>query len=213
MYRVPCFQPFLSVGGAVDKQRWRSKTDATILTAPQASNWKREGGRYLVGVMGFSGAWRRSGLRGAALAAYVADITAALRAVLTARQAQWGERLVMCSGATDIGVPGAAYHLCAEMDITAMGVTAGAAIRYSIAPLQVLVPIGRRFGDESHVFVRLCDEFVLLGGGTQSAAETREANQQNKPITVICGFGGVADDFTALELPDAIFTHPIRTSS
>jgi len=189
----------------MDSQRWKRKTDAAIMTSARAAAWKREGARHIVGVMGFSGAWRRSGLSGDALKTYIAGIRAALHSTLAALQRQWGTRLVMCSGATDIGVPGCAYHLCEEMGITAMGVTAGAAIRYTIAPMAVLVPVGRRFGDESHIFVGLCDAFVVLGGGPQSDAETRAAHQQGKPVTVIQGFGGAADAFSAEDLPGAVF--------
>lgn len=189
----------------MDSKPWKKKTDAAIMTPARAAAWRRDGDRHLVGVMGFSGAWHRSGHRGEALERYVSGVHAALRAELSALQVAWGARLVMCSGATNSGVPGAAYQTSVALGITTMGVTAGAAIRYTLAPMAVLVPVGRRFGDESHVFVALCDAFLLLGGGAQSEAETRAAHQQEKPITIIQGFGGVADQLSPADLPRARF--------
>ncbi|MEL6347699.1 MAG: hypothetical protein AAFV53_31625 [Myxococcota bacterium] len=189
----------------MNRDRWKNKTDAVVCSPANARRWKADGNLHLVGVMGFSGAWRRSGLRGDVLRQYIDDIDTILRAVLQQRRNTYQEWLVMCSGATNIGVPGKAYQICAELGITTMGVTAAAAARYTLAPMQRLVPVGRRFGDESHVFVDLCDEFVILGGGNQSDAETRAAHQARKPITVIQGFGGAADQFTSTTLPGAIF--------
>ena len=66
--------------------------------------------------------------------------------------------------------------------------------------MDVLVPIGKRFGDESAGFVALCDAFIVLGGGAQSEAECRRASEVGKPITVIQGFGGVADGLVVVNL-------------
>lgn len=199
----------------MDTTRWKKKTEAAVLSPARAAAWKRSANRHIVGVMGFSGAWRRSGLRGEALDNYVNGVHSALRDTFSGRKAEWGARLVMCSGATDIGVPGAAYRICRELNITTMGVTAGAAIRYALAPMAVLVPVGRRFGDESGVFVGLCDAFVLLGGGPQSEAETRAAHQQGKPVTIIRGFGGVADTEGLGALPGVrlVEAHPGRPNT
>jgi hypothetical protein len=124
---------------------------------------------------------------------FVQRAEAALERELLALQATHGDRLVMCSGATNIDVPGLAYTLCARHGITAAGITAGAAIRYRLARMDRLVVVGRRFGDESAVFVAQCDAFVVLGGGPQSAQECRMAGEAGKPVTAIRGFGGAAD--------------------
>lgn len=177
--------------------KWRAKTAAEISKASGFAAWKASGERHVVGVMGYSGAWRRSGLTGPALADYIQRAEDALRGELLARQAAHGDRLVMCSGATDIGVPGLAYALCAQLGITAAGITAGAAIRYRLAAMDRLVVVGRRFGDESAVFISQCDAFVVLGGGPQSARECRLAAEAGKPVTALRGFGGAADALPA----------------
>ncbi|MFT5686319.1 MAG: hypothetical protein ACI8RZ_007275, partial [Myxococcota bacterium] len=51
--------------------KWRVKTDADISDASGFTTWKAAGGRHVVGVMGYSGAWRRSGLTGPALEDFV----------------------------------------------------------------------------------------------------------------------------------------------
>jgi predicted Rossmann-fold nucleotide-binding protein len=180
---------------------WRKKTAADITDPAGFAAWKAEGSRYVVGVMGYSGAWRRSGLTGEALADFVAKAEQALEVVLLSLREAHGERLVVCSGATDIGVPGLAYALCARLGITTAGITAGAAQRYRLATMEKLVVIGRRFGDESAVFVAQCDAFVVLGGGAQSAAECRLAMAAGKPVTAIRGFGGAADALPAEDSP------------
>lgn len=184
-------------------KKWSEKTDATLMTPDGFAGWCQ--GRVVVGVMGFSGAWRRSGLTGPALTDYVLDAEVALSRQLRLLKDEHGEKLVMCSGATDIGVPGLAYRLAAQRGITAAGITAGNAVRYRLGQMAALVVVGRRFGDESAVFVEACHTFLLLGGGPQSADECRRAAAAGKPITIIQGFGGVADAFTAADLPTAAF--------
>ena len=185
--------------------KWREETDADILDATGFADWKTAGARFVVGVMGFSGAWRRSGLSGKALQDHILDAELALSRQLVALKDTHADRLVMCSGATNTGVPGLAYSLCTQHQITGAGITAGAALRYRLGEMAVLVVVGKRFGDESAVFVQSCDAFLLLGGGKQSAKECRMAAAAGKPITVIQGFGGVADGLTGGELQGARF--------
>ena len=97
---------------------WREKTSAAILSPAALDAWKAEGERFVVGVMGFSGAWRRSGLSGQALSDYVTDAEVAMSNALRRLHEAHGERLVMCSGATHIGVPGLAYTICQREGIT-----------------------------------------------------------------------------------------------
>ncbi len=84
-----------------------------------------------------------------------------------------------------------------------MGITAGQALAYSLAPMQFVVPVGQRFGDESRVFVESIDALVMLGGGAQSRREALAASGRGIPITVIQGFGGAADELTVDEMPEA----------
>ena len=54
-------------------------------------------------------------------------------------------------------------------------------------------------------FVSMCDAFLLLGGGAQSQRESIAAHEQRKPVTVIQGFGGVADELGPEDLSRARF--------
>ena len=95
--------------------------------------------------------------------------------------------------AVDDALLAMAYGLCTELGILAMGITAGRAMAYELGAMNFVVPVGSRFGDESEVFVGLCDEFLVLGGGPQSLAEAEAGLAQGKPVRVITGFGGAAD--------------------
>ena len=183
---------------------WAAKAGgATVLTARGFQDWRAQGGWFVLGVMGFAGAWHRSGLSGPALEAYIADMRRAIGAELDRLQALHGARLAVASGATNLGVLQVTYALCAARGICAVGIAPSAVLRYTLAPLQVVVPVGRRFGDESEVFVQGCDAFLLVGGGAQSDREARMAHLRERPITVIQGFGGAADALSAAELPGA----------
>ncbi len=184
---------------------WRKRTGAEVLSAAQFAATKARSGLYLAGVMGFAGRWERSGLDGEELRRFVADAREALRAELSRVRERHGERLVVVTGATDTGVLQITYELCAAGGIPTLSAAPDAALNYEIGPLRYVIPAGREFGDESDLFVSFSDEFVLLGGGKQSRRETLAASAAGKPITVIQGFGGVADEFTAADLPGARF--------
>ncbi len=113
--------------------------------------------------------------------------------------------MLMVSGATDRGVLHLAYAECAALSIRCGGVTAEEALRLRLAPMELVVSGGRRFGEESWIFVETADEFVMLGGGAQSHEEARMAAAQGKVVTVIRGFGGAADAVTLEEVPSARF--------
>ena len=63
--------------------------------------------------------------------------------------------------------------------------------------MRYLVPVRREFGDESEVFVSMCDAFTVLGGGEQSRREAELGLAQGKVVTLITGFGGAADSLAA----------------
>jgi len=180
---------------------WRKKTGAKILTETEFMQVKAAQNFHVTGVIGFAGAWDRT----PANAPLLIDARRTLRAMLLAGQQQYGSQLIMCSGATDSGVLHLAYELCEQLGITAMGVTPDIALDFDVAKMEYLVPVGHNFGDESETFLRICDEFMLLGGGNQSRREIITAANMGKPITVIQGFGGAADDFSPERLPRARF--------
>jgi hypothetical protein len=185
------------------RAEWRERTDAEICTESQFADRKSAGRLHVVGVLGFAGRWERSGLRGEALAGFIAEARQALQAELLRCQAAHAERLVVSTGATNTGVLQLTYEVCSAFRIRTMSVAPDRALNYELGPLDYLIPLGNYFGDESDAFVRLCDEFVLLGGGKQSHREILAGHQAGKPVTVIQGFGGIADELGPADLPNA----------
>jgi hypothetical protein len=178
---------------APNAEAWAAKTSAQQHSPESFAAYKDAQQLFVLGVMGYAGAWRRSGLKGARLETFIADARAALHRSLLAARDQHGRKLVMASGATNIGVLELAYDLCTQLGILAMGITSGRALAYSLGEMQYVVPVGHKFGDESEDFVTLCDAFVVLGGGPQSLHEAELALARGKDVEVIAGFGGAAD--------------------
>jgi hypothetical protein len=181
-------------------ERWREATNARLCTEDDVHRLKQEQGLFLLGVMGFAGSWRHAPHKGDALVHWIDSMRQALACELLAYRDVYGDALVVVSGATSMGVLELTYDLCEQHEITAMGITSDRALQYELGQMDYVLPFGRSFGDESDIFVRACDAFVLLGGGQQSARETRSANRQGKVVTVLQGFGGVADEFDSTQL-------------
>lgn len=176
-----------------DHRAWRRKTDAKILRGDQFRRLLRERDFVAVGVMGYAGAWSRSGLEGGELTRFVADVDRCVRSVILEAREAHGDALIIVSGATDQGVLSSTYAACVELGVRAAGITTATGLGFPVAPLDYLIPAGRRFGDESQLFVSVCQAFVVLGGGAQSEAEARAARARGKPVTLVRGFGGAAD--------------------
>src|SRR5262245_29201054 len=187
------------------RSEWRQRTGADVFTEATFAAKKARESLYVVGVMGFAGKWERSGFAEDDLLWFVEEARTALRGELLALARSHADRLVVATGGTNSGVLELTYSLCAELGITAMGITPDRALNYELGAMAYVLPVGRYFGDESDVFVRQCDAFLLLGGGKQSQKETLAAAALGKPIVVIQGFGGVADEFTPEQLPAARF--------
>ena len=186
-------------------ERWREKTDARIFDEAGFHQFKAERSIFVLGVMGFAGAWSRTGLKDEALTAYIKAAKAALQSEFEAHKARHGPKLVISSGATNKGVLELTYTLCDELAILSMGVTPSRTLAYPVGRMDYLIPFGSRYGDESDVFLRTSDALLLLGGGAQSERETRAGCAAGTPVTVIQGFGGAADAFTQQMLPGARF--------
>ena len=191
--------------------KWRLRTGATILTEPGFAILKRRLGLHVVGVAGFARPWSRLSLGGAHLAQVIADARATICHVLADRQRRHGKRLVMASGATNQGVLQVAYEVCAFLSIAAMGIAPDQALDYPLGRMRCMLPFGSLFGDESPVFIQAIDELIVLGGGPQSQREIFSAAQARRPITVIQGFGGIADQLSPALLPGACFIGRVDT--
>jgi hypothetical protein len=192
--------------------RWRSHTSAEIVSEPRFANLKRRAQWYVVGVAGFARPWSQMQLSEAEVAQMIADARASLCHELADRQRRYGQRLVIASGATNQGVLQLTYEVCAFLNIVAMGIAPDAALDFPLGRMRYMLPFGSNFGDESHVFVRTIDELIVLGGGRQSERELFAAARVHRPITIVKGFGGVADQIAPSSIPTARFVSRIHTS-
>jgi hypothetical protein len=187
------------------------RTSASVITEAGFTSLKHRSGLQVVGVVGFARSWLQLGLRGAMLAQTVADARATIYHELADRQRRYGDRLVIASGATNVGVGQLAYEMCARLNITAMGIAPDQALDFPLGRMDYLLPFGQTFGDESPVFVRMIDEMLVMGGGAQSEREIFAAAADNRPMTIIQGFGGIADQLTPAVLPAARFVRRISS--
>lgn len=186
-------------------EAWQQKINAQILSSTQFQELKQKENFFIVGVMGFAGSWRHTGYTGRTLDKLIDDAQMLLQTEIIDFRDIYQNKLVVCSGATNKGVLHLTYKICNKFNIIAMGVTPNQALQYDVGRMHYLIPYGQKFGDESEIFVDLSDAFVLLGGGFQARQETILGTNQGKPVTVIQGFGGVADQFSHIELPKAKF--------
>lgn len=170
-----------------------------MLNADEVHRQKRERASYLLGVMGYAGRFRAR--PDDSVADFKRDATRLLKEQFEASRDRHGASLVVVSGATDAGVLHLTYALCAQLHISAAGITSDAALRYQLGAMDWVAPVGARFGDESELFVACCDEFLVLGGGAQSLHEAELAAAMGKPVTAVRGFGGAADDLTEERVP------------
>jgi hypothetical protein len=193
------------------RTQWRKHTSASIVSAARFACMKLRSRLRVGGIVGFARPWLQLGLQGPTLAQTIADARTSICYELADRQRRYGERLVVASGATNEGVLRLAYEVCAFLNITAMGIAPDQALEFPLGQMQYVLPFGRAFGDESPVFVRTIDELLVLGGGSQSRREVFAAAEASQPMTIIQGFGGIADQLTPAALPAARFVRRISS--
>jgi hypothetical protein len=92
---------------------------------------------------------------------------------LVADAARDGSAIEIVSGLTNQGVPALAYELARELGVTTVGISAKQALRASagVFPVDRRILVGKRYGDESAVFIASIDTLVRIGGGPQSRRE------------------------------------------
>lgn len=185
--------------------RWHQRTNAQIFSERAFLQARQQHQWHIVGVAGYARDWSHLGLDRHTVTLTVADARNALLHEFSRRQHEYGQRLVIASGATNQGVLQLTYDVCHELQITAMGIAPDQALDFPLGTMELMLPCGQRFGDESALFVRLIDELVVLGGGAQTRREVKLAAEQGRPMTVIQGFGGAADDLTPAMVPTARF--------
>jgi hypothetical protein len=191
--------------------RWRSHTSAEIVSELRFAQLKRRSQWHVVGVAGFARPWSQMGLSNLDLAQMIADARASICHELADRQRRFGQRLVIASGATDQGMLKLAYEVCQFLHITAVGIAPDQALEFPLGRMQYMLPFGTSFGDESDVFVHAIDELIVVGGGRQSERELFAAARIRRPLTIIQGFGGIADQLSPEAVAGARFVQRIRT--
>jgi hypothetical protein len=192
-------------------EQYASKTSASIISALDFEVIKEREGLHVVGVAGFSGQWAPAKLEAdPALKAAADAATVVLREHLKKLKDEYGDKLVVSSGATMEGVPKIIYEVCAEEGIKAMGVACEKAFKYPLGAMRYLVIEGQNWGDESAAFLKTADDFVLLGGGGQAKREAIAAGQEGKRVAVFQGYGGSADQLTSQDVPTATFVSSVH---
>lgn len=192
--------------GGVPVEDWKQKTSATLLNESDFLVLKDSAGLHVVGVTGFSGQWSEAKI--AADEGLKADVTAATAALaehLAALKSQYGDKLVLSSGATNEGVPKLIYDLGESLGIKAMGVTSAKAYDYPLGKMDYLIVMGSDWGEESPTFLNTSDEFIMLGGGGQAKREAIAASASGKAVTVFQGYKGSADQLVPEDLPTGTF--------
>lgn len=198
---------------AYSAQEWSDATGAHVVSIKSFLQEKEHCKWYTVGVLGYAGSWKHAPFTGELLVRWQHAMHTALHQVFASYSKQYPDRWMVISGATAVGVLNIAYTLCHTLSIPTMGIAPDRALQHPLARLDRMLPYGKSFGDESKIFVQLCDAFVVLGGGAQSKKELHMATRQGKPITVIQGFGGIADALTPEELPTATWIQwPVQKS-
>lgn len=93
----------------------------------------------------------------------------------------------LVSGLTDVGVPGIAYRVADEQDITTIGIACFKAYEYDCYPVSDSIIVGKDWGDESEEFLSYIDALIRVGGGDQSFTEV-ESFKEMKPDAVVVEF-------------------------
>ncbi len=186
--------------------QFAAKTSAQIISLQEFQTIKQTQGLHVVGVLGFSGQWSQSRLD--ASPKIKSDYEAAqqrLELELKNLKFLHGESLIICSGATMIGVPKIVYELCDKHNIFSMGVAWDKACNRELAKMKYLIVEGRSADQTSRVFIESSDEFLMLGGGVQAKREAIAAMLECKPVTIFCGYGGAADKLDPDDMAGARF--------
>ena len=177
----------------MNKNSWRRKTDAKIIsTAPRLRKLVRECEGIAIGLAGFSGSFEKNTR---------SDAETVTEQVIESMLCQKindvdPERIFFVSGATNLGVPRIGYAVATKLGCKTVGITAASAISHSIAELDYLTVVGKKFGDESEAFVSVIDELWVIGGGRQSENECTLALASETPVIIVQGIGGIADQLS-----------------
>ena len=186
--------------------KWQAMTEARVVLPELFSRYKKWGDYHVLGVIGALRQWEEENpSRGPLLEETEAEARKALTDLFRERQEEYGDRLIVSSGATMKEIPKIVYEVCEELRIAAMGVACEKARDYPLGKMKYFMPVGQEWGDESAAFLAASDEIVMLGGGEQAKREALAASAEGKPVAVLRGYGGSADLLTTEDLPSGAF--------
>jgi hypothetical protein len=86
------------------------------------------------------------------------------------------------SGLTNVGIPRIAYEQAVKREWKTVGIAPTEAEDYELFPVDEAIIVGKKFGDESEVFIDYIDVLIKLGGGKQSEKEVEMATDQHIPV-------------------------------
>lgn len=91
------------------------------------------------------------------------------------------EGLVLVSGYTNSGVPKIAYRWAVELRMETVGFSAKQALTVDcgLYPVDKVILVGEKFGEESQSFVEYIDILIRIGGGKQSRHEVELFKEHN----------------------------------
>jgi len=173
----------------MNRNLWRKKTVATLMTISQLRELTGDKNTITIGLAGFSSNFEN--VKGNDLEAVVKQ---AIQLMLKRRMKDYvPRRILLISGATNVGVPHIGYSVAKSLGCKSVGITSEEAKKYPIALLDYLTVIGENFGDESNDFISTLDELWVIGGGAQSLHECKLALDAGVPLIIFRGAGGIAD--------------------
>lgn len=82
------------------------------------------------------------------------------------------------SGLTNLGIPKLAYENAVERKWETFGIAPRCAEKYDLFPCGVVKFVGTDWGDESQTFINNIHILVRVGGGDQSKAEVKMAQER-----------------------------------
>lgn len=92
-----------------------------------------------------------------------------------------GQKIVIVSGLTNVGVLKIAYEETIPRGWRTMGIACGRALEHELYPVDEKVIVGKEWGDESLAFVSAIDAIVRIGIGKQSIEETELVKSKGLP--------------------------------
>jgi hypothetical protein len=92
------------------------------------------------------------------------------------------EKVSLVSGLTDMGIPGLAYREAKKRGFHTVGYACSKATEYDCFKVDEEHIIGDEWGAESDTFLANIDVLVAVGGGKQSKAELKKAEEMGIPI-------------------------------